>query len=588
MWGIMTRNFLSMSMAAAVITVFPLGAAAHAQAQAPTREELKPGVQPEADRKASAQIDQSGAFTPGPCPLADSDLRTAIHEVRFTDQGGAPLAPELARLLTGISTGEEEQSVKVICELRDRGLARLRAARYVASVQIPQQRIDEGVLRLEVVSGRIVEVHVRGDAGPYENLLKGRIEALKALNPLNEADAERILLLANDVPGLKVQLGLAPTGGRPGDLIGELNINYRAFSLIGNVQNYNSTQLGRETIYLRGEYFGLTGAGDRTFVGVSGTAQLNEQKILQVGHSMTLGGSGTQLSWAATIAESRPDLKTLNLRTRSLISMMEISQPLKRSVPFKMTSALGLEISEQRTRVYSSDGKTSNALNLDRISTVYARIDAEARKLRFDGSQASSISASLELRKGLGIFGATKTGVVTAKGYSPSRFEGHATATVVRGELNGVIGFGPIFELAATARGQWADKPLLNYDEFAIGNLTLGRGYDPGANTGDRRIGGTVEARAHVPLGQKLRGTLFGFYDGVQLWNLDTGSTEAKRYLASVGGGVSLTYNNAMRLDVTYAHPMDPPLLTGVNIKPPADRVLLRLTAQLVPFGPNR
>ncbi len=583
----MTRNFFSTSVAVAVISVFPM-AAAHAQSRAPTREELKPAPLPEADRKSSTQVDQSGAFTPGPCPLAQSDLRTTIHEVRFTGQGGTPLAPELARLLADVSTGPEEQSVAVICEIRDRALARLRQARFVASVQIPQQRIDEGVLRLTVVTGRIVEVHVRGDAGPYENLLKGRIDALKALNPLNEADAERILLLADDVPGLKVQLGLSPSGGQPGDLIGELNVGYRAFSMIGNVQNYNSTQLGRETIYLRGEYFGLTGAGDRTFIGAAATANFSEQKILQIGHSTTLNAAGTQLAWTGTFADSRPDLKTLNLRTRSLISTLELSHPLKRSVPFNVTSAVGFEFSEQRTRVFAADGKSSNALNLDRISTIYARIEGEARKLRFDGSQVSAVSGSLELRKGLGIFGATKAGVVTPSGYSPSRFEGHATATVVRGTLSGIIGFGPIFELAASARGQWADKPLLNYDEFSIGNLTLGRGYDPGANSGDRAVGGTVEARAHVPLGKKLKATLFGFYDGVQLWNLDSGSTEAKRYLASVGGGVSLTFNNSMRLDVTYAHPMDPPLLTGVNIKPPADRVLLRLTAQLVPFGSSR
>jgi hypothetical protein len=41
----------------------------------------------------------------------------------------------------------------------------------------------------------------------------------------------------------------------------------------------------------------------------------------------------------------------------------------------------------------------------------------------------------------------------------------------------------------------------------------------------------------------------------------------------------------SIRLDLTYTHPLDPPLLTGANVSPPGDRVLLSLTVQLVPFG---
>jgi hypothetical protein len=50
--------------------------------------------------------------------------------------------------------------------------------------------------------------------------------------------------------------------------------------------------------------------------------------------------------------------------------------------------------------------------------------------------------------------------------------------------------------------------------------------------------------------------------------------------LESYGGGVRFTLPGAARIDITYAHPLDPPLLTGASAKVPKDRVLVSLTAQ--------
>lgn len=550
----------------------------------PTREQVAPQGTP-ADKSASrARVTSDNAMPSGPCPLPD-DLTVAIREVRFTAPGGGRLDPRLATLLTGIGTTPESQSIKVICSLRDRAIERLRLSRYVASVQVPQQRIDDGVLRLEVVSGRIVEVRVRGDAGPSEDILRARIAQLKALDPLNEGDAERILLLADDIPGLNIEMGLSPAGTQPGDLIGELRVSYRRFSMVANVQNYNSAALGRESLYVRAELAGLTGLGDRTYLAASSTFNFKTQRILQLYHSMLLDSSGTSLALVGTLAESRPELKTIDLRTLSSVLSFEVAHPLMRSVRTNAEVAGGFEWAQQRTRVYSSAG--SSPLNRDRIPVFFLRGAISTRKLDLSGRETARAGFTLEARQGLGVLGATKPATVV-DGYTPTHFEGGAVATVVRAKVDGQIGLGPIFELAAQGRAQWANRPLLNYDEFAIGNLTIGRGYDPGANTGDRAIGASIEARASIPVGQKAQAQLFGFYDQVHLWNLDLNTTESSRNLRSLGGGMRLNLFNSMRLEASYTHPLDPPLLAGTNIKRAPDRVLFSLTAQIVPFGTQR
>jgi hemolysin activation/secretion protein len=552
--------------------------------QIPNRDQVTRPTPDGRPERGAVSIKSTGAVERAPCPLETSDVRATIARIAFTGSGGAPLAPELVTLLQDVRAPGSEQPIRVVCDIRDQANALLRRGRYVATVQVPPQRIEDGTLRLEVVSARIVEMRVRGDPGPYEARLLESIEQLKRLDPLNEAEAERILLLTGDVPGLDVQLALRPTGAKPGEVIGEMTLSYRRFSLIANAQNYNSTQLGRETGYVRAEIYGLTGASDTTYFGYSSTVDFKEQMIWQLGHVAGIDAQGTTLGSRITYAISRPTLDRLSLETKSFIGSIELARPLIRSVNVNAGLVGGLEFSEQRTVVGTAAGAVP--LNLDRITAFFLRASGDIRDFDRSGDERTRTAGFLEVRQGVGIFNATRTGQVTAGGFSPSRFEGSATATVVRAQIDTRIGIGPIFDLAGMVRGQWSNRPLLNFDEFSAGNLTVGRGYDPGANSGDRAIGASVELRAKIINMPRLTIEPFGFYDAVRIWNLDRNSTENNRSLRSWGGGVRAVLPGFALLEVTYAKPLDRAL--SFDAAPPPARVLLSLTAQLVPFGGRR
>lgn len=556
-----------------------------------TRGQLDLPVSSPKAAEASARVSSSGVEA-GPCPLASSDISVAITTVDITAPGGAALPAEILQLLGGITPAQGSQPIRQVCDIRDEVQSRLRASRYVASVQVPQQRIDSGVLKLEVVSGRIVEMRVRGDVGPYESLLQRRIEQLQALDPLNEAEAERILLLANDIPGLTIELALSPASGRPGDLIGELAVSYRAFSLLANLQNYNATFLGRETGLLHAEFYGLTGQGDVTSITGQSTFDFKEQRIASLRHAMTLNGDGTVLDLRATWAEARPDIPRLDQRTVSIVAGLGLSHPLVRTVTDRLKISGGFEYSQQTAKFFQASG-ASSPLSRDRISTLYLRVDGSKAKLDVAGAQVAGVSGALEMRRGMDVFNASeandnipvRAGSPQLGTYGTSRSDGTSLATVVRGNVEGFYRVGPVFEMSGKINGQWANTALLNYDTFAIGNFTIGRGYDPGANTGDRAIGFVLEPRANFKIDEKLNGQLFAFYEGVKLWNIGPNATERNRYIASLGGGTRLTLSQAVRLDLTYTHALDRPLLTGALSRRPKDRVLASMTIQFVPFG---
>ena len=563
--------------------LIPQAALAQQPPRPPTRPEVTPPPVEERTPSRRVTVDDSRAIPPAPCPLEGSAVTVDLQRVVFTGLGGRELDPGVREALSGVGLDTVgPQSVAVACDVRDRANAALRRAGYVASVQIPPQTIASGDLLLQVVTARIVEVRIRGDAPPYRETLAARAEQLKSLDPLNERDAERILLLAGDIPGLDVQMALQPAGTVPGEVIGELTLVYRPWSVLVNANNFGSRQLGRESVYVRGEYYGLTGAADVTYVGASTTLDFEEQRVAQVGHLMGLGNDGVGLEGSFIYAWSRPDIGALDLRSEAFIANLALSAPLRRTRRQDVGIVGGLEILEQRTRIFA--GGNSAPLNRDKLRVAFARLEGEFRDYLVTGDTAYSLLASLEVRKGLDIFGATESESISPSGYTPSRFSGESDALVVRAIVDGEFTAAPGFFLAGQVRAQWADDPLLNLEEFSLGNLTIGRGYDPGANSADRAIGLRIEPRARVYDSGNARVDLFGFYDSVWIWNLDPAAVETDRRLSSWGGGIRVLLPNLGVLEAMYAHPEDRALLIPGARRAP-DRVLVSLTLQFPPGG---
>lgn len=94
-----------------------------------------------------------------------------------------------------------------------------------------------------------------------------------------------------------------------------------------------------------------------------------------------------------------------------------------------------------------------------------------------------------------------------------------------------------------------SSNALLSSEEFSVGGIGLGRGYDPSEITGDEGVAAKVELQWNDPVKVTSKFLdsyqLFGFYDVGKVWNDDaTTASQKVDSLASVGAGI--------RLDLAY------------------------------------
>src|SRR5690606_37646975 len=111
----------------------------------------------------------------------------------------------------------------------------------------------------------------------------------------NTREAERHLLLLEDLPGFDVRLVLRSAGGQPGEVVGDVVIARRPLSVIAGGQNFGSRATGREGAFVALTVNDLIGFGDRTTLSYYNTLDWREQRIFRVAHDLALGADGLRL-----------------------------------------------------------------------------------------------------------------------------------------------------------------------------------------------------------------------------------------------------------------------------------------------------
>jgi len=367
------------------------------------------------------------------------------------------------------------------------------------------------------------------------------------------------------VPGLSIS-GALRRGNEPGGM--ELVVGAKRetpWRFYVNTDNLYADSVGPWGVLLGADYLGSTKFGDDGSAQVYSSSPAGRQVLVRGSYAIGLDASGTRVGVAALWGKADPkgSFAPLALATDIETLRLEVSRPLLERRNANIVANLAFDASSQRTQVFGHQG-----LSDDKLRIFSASLSGEVR------NPIGRWAGSVEVRQGADFIGASKRGAPEL-----SRAGGNPQATVVKASLEGETPSFQHLSLAVRSDLQYSGDRLTAPDQYTVGNLSIGRGYQPGDALGDNAVAGSLELRIgplHLP--HKFELQPFVFVDSVWLDN-HGGAPFDSRTLTSVGVGARLQVLDKLHAELIYASPQTS--IVGPGAAKPTPMILLNLTLNL-------
>ncbi len=396
-----------------------------------------------------------------------------------------------------------------------------------ASASLPPQEIDGGVLKIELIEGRVGKVSMEG-AGRSADWVTSRVN----VTPGEVVDIRRLgpdVSTQNRIGEAKVRTIL-----QPGTEFGLTDVTLSVTEPPRNTleifaDNFGSPSVGRYQLGGLFQHYGLLGLDDRLkFYGVWAEGNLAGNVSYTFGFAPTGGRVGLSYTHSKIrVIDGAFTALDINGETRA--GGISVAQPIYAAGPWLGLFNLGGTLTRSMTRA----GDVPITDNITRKGTAGVTVNYYGERLAFSISPYYAYSHT-DLK-------------VTGAAQQVHFFGGSASLTaVLPAELL----------LQGTGSWQYSSEALVTGDQlFQIGGATTVRGYDSGAAAGGS--GYYVSLEVHKDMSQVLSGLdLFTFIDHGQVFS----TSPAQTTLTGIGAGFSYSFLDRANLEVTVAAPVARPL----------------------------
>ena len=454
-----------------------------------------------------------------------------------------------------------------IYRIADAITKKYRNAGYILSKAIvPPQKIDDGVVRVNILEGSIDRVRVQGRLAGPKMLLNAYRKRLLNSRPLHAKDLERYLLLIDDLPGVSVKSVLTPSKDRPGTSDLTLILENKPFDAHAGADNRGTKFNGPFQLFAGVSENSFLGFYER--IGLQGVMTSNPDELLYINgfYEVPVTNEGTMFNLSGSVSNSKPgsSLEVFNVEGETFTFSLGFTHPFIRSRGENLRANLGYTHRNTQTDILGTLDSEDRLRILD-LGVVYDYAD------RFHGINLISFNIS----QGINILDATEPGSLNL-----SRSQGKSDATKISGKLQRLQQLAPSWMLMGSATWQYSFEKLLASEEFGIGGLGYGRAFDPSEITGDQGLGIKLELQKAFQLRKKFLRNLqaYAFIDYGSVWNRAPTPTGARQQeLTSVGLGTRFNLTKYLSGYVEIAKPLGREVAAEGNKDP---RVFFSLSAR--------
>jgi len=402
-----------------------------------------------------------------------------------------------------------------------------------ARAYVPPQDLDSGELLIEILEGRYGNVRTSGDAAAGLVVAQA-LGGLKAGEVIENSALERSVLIADDLPGIRVAPIL-----RPGQEVGTGDLDVvvtrdAAYSGMLGVDNHGNRYTGYERVRFELAAHNPLSLGDE--LRVNGLYSAEDMWLGGVNYSLPVGPDGVRLrlGYSQTAYYLAREFADLKARGSARTTSANLSWPLLRSQQANLGVALGFQHKALRDRRSEGNpylGKSSELLTLN---LNFDRRD----QILGGGVTYGSMGWS---------FGQLDLGAILRSEDTQARTNGRFER--VNLDLARIQNVGAGFLIYGRLSGQWSNSNLDSSEKFGLGGANGVRAYPSGEAFGDR--GWLAQAEIRYQYGAYAP---YIFYDaGLIDLNADPW-VEGKNRRRLSGGGFGLRYQReAWSLDAAMA-----------------------------------
>ncbi|MGC1395624.1 MAG: ShlB/FhaC/HecB family hemolysin secretion/activation protein [Coleofasciculaceae cyanobacterium] len=416
---------------------------------------------------------------------------------------------------------------------------------YITSgALIPPQKLQDGVVKIQVVEGGLESINVVGTQRLNQNYVRSRL-AIATKKPLNRdrlLEALQLLQLNPLIQNISAELA---AGTQPGLNLLEVQISEaKTFTTQISLDNNRAPSIGSFRRRIQVNQANLSGQGD----------------ALNLGYSNTVGSNGIDLSYTRPINPRNGTLKfsygltasnvveppfdRIDIAANSRYYELTLRQPLLQTPTQELALGLTATRQESDTSVLEIPFPLSpGADNRGRTRISALRFFQEWTKR----NSREVIAARSQFSLGLGLFNST------INNESPdSRFFSW------RGQAQWVRLLAPDTLLLLRTDVQIADRTLVPLEQIGLGGQESVRGYRQDLLLTDN--GALVSAEVRFPLARISKWNtlvqLVPFFDFGSAWSSSGKANPDPNILASAGLGLQMQIGDRLSLRLDYGIPL--------------------------------
>jgi len=497
---------------------------------------------------ASARIDAAPVAASGAEPgdsSTRSDERFDIVEFRVLGNSVLPVRAIEAAVYSHLGPGRSFADVEAA-----RGA--LEAAYHDAGfgtvfVDIPEQKVDDGVVRLRATEGRLHAVRLAGAHYFSGRQVRAQLPAATPDSVPSIPALQAELAAVNSQTPDRTVVPVLKAGPEPGTVDLDLNVeDHLPLHLTAELNNQYSADTKPLRASLTADYSNLFGRlDDLSAQYQSSPQQSRDVGVLAVSYGRRLDG-GDRLSFSYINSTSQvASIGALDVLGKGHMFGLHFDHAIVADAGRIESVSIGFD--------YKRFDQTVNAGLGTTIPTPIAYGLASATFLgSVLGPQRTwswSTGAALVLR-GVGS---------PPTNFDDKCFNCRQTEFALRGEGSVTQSLGASFALVARAAGQFAVDPLVSNEQFLIGGAQSVRGYYEAEDLGDVGYRGTLELRGPSLLGgaaAHVRPFIFGDRGRIRFLAPLPGQAPAA-LLASAGAGIDFDWTHYLTGNLTWAHALE-------------------------------